>query len=32
MTRIRINLQHVPERLRPPQEAPDPDEKTWSSS
>jgi bifunctional non-homologous end joining protein LigD len=24
-TRIRINLQHVPEGLRPPQEAPDPD-------
>jgi len=25
-TRIRINLQHVPEGLRPPQEAPDPDD------
>jgi bifunctional non-homologous end joining protein LigD len=25
-TRIRINLQHVPEEKRPPQEAPDPDE------
>jgi bifunctional non-homologous end joining protein LigD len=25
-TRIRINLRHVPEDLRPPQEAPDPDE------
>jgi bifunctional non-homologous end joining protein LigD len=25
-TRIRINLQHVPENLRPPQEAPDPDD------
>jgi DNA ligase D-like protein (predicted polymerase) len=25
-TRIRLNLQHVPEALRPPQEAPDPDE------
>jgi hypothetical protein len=24
-TRIRINLQHVPEDLRPPQETPDPD-------
>jgi bifunctional non-homologous end joining protein LigD len=24
-TRIRINLRHVPERLRPPQEIPDPD-------
>ena len=31
-TRIRINLQHVPERLRPPQEALDPDEKIFSSS
>jgi DNA ligase D-like protein (predicted polymerase) len=31
-TRIRINLQHVPESLRPPQEALDPDEKTFSSS
>jgi hypothetical protein len=31
-TRIRINLQHVPENLRPPQEALDPDEKTFSSS
>jgi bifunctional non-homologous end joining protein LigD len=26
-TRIRVNLQHVPEELRPPQEALDPDEK-----
>jgi bifunctional non-homologous end joining protein LigD len=25
-TRIRVNLQHVPENLRPPQEAPDPDD------
>ena len=25
-TRIRLNLQHVPEALRPPQETPDPDE------
>ena len=25
-TRIRINLRHVPEELRPPQEAPDPDD------
>jgi bifunctional non-homologous end joining protein LigD len=25
-TRIRVNLQHVPEGLRPPQEAPDPDD------
>jgi len=25
-TRIRINLRHVPEELRPPQETPDPDE------
>jgi hypothetical protein len=25
-TRIRVNLQHVPEALRPPQEALDPDE------
>jgi hypothetical protein len=31
-TRIRINLQHVPPELRPPQEALDPDEKLddWS--
>ena len=29
-TRIRINLQHVPEALRPPQEPLDPDETlTW---
>jgi bifunctional non-homologous end joining protein LigD len=31
-TRIRVNLQHVPEELRPPQEALDPDEKILSSS
>jgi bifunctional non-homologous end joining protein LigD len=31
-TRIRVNLQHVPEELRPVQEAPDPDEKINSSS
>jgi hypothetical protein len=31
-TRIRINLQHVPESLRPPQEPLDPDEKTLSRS
>jgi DNA ligase D-like protein (predicted polymerase) len=31
-TRIRINLQHVPEALRPAQEALDPDEKMRSSS
>jgi DNA ligase D-like protein (predicted polymerase) len=31
-TRIRINLQHVPENLRPSQEPLDPDEKTFSSS
>ncbi len=31
-TRIRINLQHVPENLRPPQEPLDPDKKTFSSS
>jgi bifunctional non-homologous end joining protein LigD len=31
-TRTRINLQHVPEALRPPQEALDPDEKMSSSS
>ena len=31
-TRIRINLQHVPENLRPPQEPLDPDENTFSSS
>jgi bifunctional non-homologous end joining protein LigD len=31
-TRIRVNLQHVPPELRPPQESLDPDEKTLSSS
>ena len=31
-TRIRVNLQHVPEALRPPQEPLDPDEKIRSSS
>jgi bifunctional non-homologous end joining protein LigD len=31
-TRVRVNLQHVPERLRPAQEPLDPDEKTLSSS
>jgi bifunctional non-homologous end joining protein LigD len=31
-TRIRVNLQHVPEQLRPAQEALDPDEKILSSS
>jgi bifunctional non-homologous end joining protein LigD len=31
-TRIRLNLQHVPEVLRPAQEPPDPDEKILSSS
>jgi DNA ligase D-like protein (predicted polymerase) len=31
-TRIRINLEHVPAKLRPPQEPPDPDEKTLESS
>jgi DNA ligase D-like protein (predicted polymerase) len=31
-TRIRVNLQHVPPKLRPTQEALDPDEKTLSSS
>jgi DNA ligase D-like protein (predicted polymerase) len=31
-TRIRVNLQHVPEKLRPPQEPLDPDENTFSSS
>jgi DNA ligase D-like protein (predicted polymerase) len=31
-TRIRVNLQHVPEALRPPQELLDPDEKIFSSS
>ncbi len=25
-TRIRINLRHIPEELRPPQETPDPDD------
>jgi len=28
-TRIRVNLQHVPEDLRPKQEALDPDEDPW---
>ena len=31
-TRIRVNLQHVPEELRPNQEPFDPDEKILSSS
>ena len=31
-TRIRVNLQHVPEALRPPQAVLDPDEKIFSSS
>jgi bifunctional non-homologous end joining protein LigD len=31
-TRIRVNLQHVPEELRPAQEGLDPDEKIFSSS
>ncbi len=31
-TRIRVNLQHVPENLRPTQEPLDPDEKIFSSS
>jgi bifunctional non-homologous end joining protein LigD len=31
-TRVRVNLQHVPERLRPAQEPLDPDEKTLSNS
>jgi DNA ligase D-like protein (predicted polymerase) len=31
-TRIRVNLQHVPEEVRPAQEALDPDEKIFSSS
>ena len=31
-TRIRVNLQHVPDKLRPVQEPLDPDEKTLSSS
>jgi hypothetical protein len=31
-TRIRINLQHIPEALRPPQEPLDPDENIRSSS
>jgi hypothetical protein len=30
-TRIRVNLQHVPEKLRPDQEPLDPDEKILSS-
>jgi DNA ligase D-like protein (predicted polymerase) len=29
-TRVRVNLQHVPAELRPPQEPLDPDENTWS--
>jgi hypothetical protein len=29
-TRVRINLQHVPEALRPPQEPLDPDDDPWS--
>jgi DNA ligase D-like protein (predicted polymerase) len=31
-TRIRVNLEHVPPDMRPPQEALDPDEKTLASS
>jgi DNA ligase D-like protein (predicted polymerase) len=34
-TRIRVNLRHVPEELRPPQETPDPDEdptREWRTS
>ena len=31
-TRVRVNLQHVPEKLRPPQEPLDPDDNTLSSS
>jgi bifunctional non-homologous end joining protein LigD len=31
-TRVRVNLQHVPENLRPAQEPLDPDEKTFSNS
>jgi bifunctional non-homologous end joining protein LigD len=31
-TRIRVNLQHVPEALRPPQEPLDPDENTFANS
>ena len=31
-TRIRVNLQHVPPKLRPAQEPLDPDEKTLASS
>jgi hypothetical protein len=30
-TRIRINLEHVPEQLRPPQEPLDPDYDPWAS-
>jgi hypothetical protein len=30
-TRVRVNLQHVPEKLRPPQEPLDPDENTLPS-
>jgi hypothetical protein len=28
-TRVRVNLEHVPETLRPPQEALDPDYDPW---
>jgi DNA ligase D-like protein (predicted polymerase) len=34
-TRVRVNLRHVPEELRPPQETPDPDDdptRAWRSS
>jgi len=30
-TRIRVNLEHVPEELRPPPEAPDPDYDPWAA-
>jgi hypothetical protein len=34
-TRIRVNLRHVPEEMRPPQETPDPDDdptREWRAS
>jgi len=34
-TRVRVNLRHVPEELRPPQETPDPDDdptREWRAS
>ena len=31
-TRVRLNLRHVPEKERPPEETPDPDYDPWSGA